>query len=670
MPTSLASPSVEQQVYRIRELSREGRHVDALRAAEALAKESPLNRDALYLAAANLRCMNQTSEALHSLQRLEQHHPLYSLLHQERGYCYLMLRDAPRAIESFHRAVSLNPALVASWSMLGRLYHMAGDEKGATLAAQQFSILQHLPAEIVRAGGLFLDGDLDIAEEILRSFLCHSGEHVEALRLLARITHQRGSLDEAEGLLEAAVQQTPEYRAARLDYVRVLIDAQKYLQAKDAVRVLLDSEPGNRDYRSLFAAASAGLGQLEAAVALYSDLLAETPESWELHMALGHSLKSSGRISQAIESYRQALAAKPGFGDAWWSLANLKSYRFSDADLNRMGDEEADPKSNPADRLYICFALGKAYEDRHDFARSWRFYERGNALMRAKVHYDPEIMAANARKQTEVCTAQFFAAHSGAGVSDRDPIFIVGLPRSGSTLIEQILASHSQVDGTQELPDIPRIAFELENARGNHVAGIDLPYPEVLAGLTREGLYNLGARYLANTRGYRGQKPLFIDKMPNNFRHIGLIHLMLPNATIIDVRREPMSCCFSNLKQLFASGQEFTYSMDDIAGYYRAYLELMRHWDMALPGRVLHVFYEDVVDDLEGNVRRILEFCGLNFEPECLEFYKTERSVRTPSSEQVRKPIFREGLNQWQNYEPWLSPLKDALGDAVIRYRI
>jgi hypothetical protein len=278
-----------------------------------------------------------------------------------------------------------------------------------------------------------------------------------------------------------------------------------------------------------------------------------------------------------------------------------------------------------------------------------------------------------------VCTAQFFAARAGAGVPDPDPILVVGLPRSGSTLIEQILASHSRVEGTHELSDIQRIVVDMRGpgmlakqaGPGDPRVGTvrDSPYPGVLAELGPEDFRRLGERYMTDTRAYRAHKPFFVDKMPNNFRHIGLIHLMMPNATIIDVRREPMACCCGNLKQLFARGQEFTYSIGDIARYYRTYLELMRHWDAVLPGRILRVWYEDVVEDLAGNVRRILEFCGLEFEPACLEFYKTERRVRTASSEQVRQPIFRDGLFQWRNYEPWLGPLKDSLDDALTRYR-
>jgi hypothetical protein len=310
------------------------------------------------------------------------------------------------------------------------------------------------------------------------------------------------------------------------------------------------------------------------------------------------------------------------------------------------------------DRYHLCFALGKALEDRGDFESSFRYYERGNALVRSKSHYQPEYVERNAAQQREVCTRAFFANRQGGGCPAPDPIFIVGLPRSGSTLLEQILASHSKVEGTMELSEIATYTVDLE---GQNRDATDRRYPAVLAELAPAEFARLGERYLADTRVYRADKPMFIDKMPNNFRHIGLIHLILPNAKIIDARREPMACCFSNFKQLFASGQEFTYSIEDIARYYRGYVELMDHWDSVLPGRVLRVQYEDVVQDLEGNVRRILDYCGLDFEPGCLEFYRTERSVRTASSEQVRQPIFKEGLDQWRNFEPWLNSLRTAL---------
>ncbi len=324
------------------------------------------------------------------------------------------------------------------------------------------------------------------------------------------------------------------------------------------------------------------------------------------------------------------------------------------------------PATRLVDRYHLCFALGKAYEDRGEYAESWGYYERGNALKRAESRYRPEVIELNTANQKSVCTREFFEQRTSHGVESAAPIFVVGLPRSGSTLIEQILASHSAVEGTQELADIPRYVNELQGRERN----FESPrYPGVLAQLPAVEFARFAERYLDDTRIYRTGKPRFIDKMPNNFRHIGFIHLMFPNAKIIDARREPMACCFGNLKQLFARGQEFTYSIEDIARYYRTYLELMEHWDAALPGRVLRVHHEDVVDDLERSVRRILDFCELPFEPACVDFHRTERSIRTASSEQVRRPIFREGLDQWRNYEAWLGPLREALGDALVRHR-
>jgi tetratricopeptide (TPR) repeat protein len=640
--------------------------MEALAAAEALFVAAPENRDVLYLIAANQRCLNRIRQALATLERLEQQHPRFSLLYQERGHCYMSLRDAPRAIESFRTGVNLNPALATSWSMLERLYQMMGEPESAAAAAEQVSSLKLLPPEVVRGGSLFSDGDLAAAENILREYLVNAGNHVEALRLLGRIEHQRNALNEAELLLETALKLEPDYGAARLDYVHVMMDQQRYLRAQEEIDILLVLEPGNRDYHSLHAAACVGLGRHEEAITMYRRLLDASPDSANLHVALGHSLKSIGRQKDAIESYGTAAAIRPGFGDAYWSLANLKTYRFSEDDIARMRAEEASTAASPVDRCHLCFALGKAYEDRNEYAESWQFYERGNSIKCAGSRYDPQVTDTATRKQIEVCTAEFFASRVSTGVPDPDPIFIVGLPRSGSTLLEQILASHSQIEGTQELSDIQRIVAGLQGVQPD----VSSPrYPDVLAELASEDFRKLGERYLTDTRAYRRNKPFFIDKMPNNFRHIGLIHLMFPNARIIDARREPMACCFSNLKQLFARGQEFTYTIADIARYYRTYIDLMRHWDTVLPGRILRVCYEDVVTDLERNVRRMLEFCGVPFESACVEFYKTKRSVSTASSEQVRQPLFDAGLAQWRNYESWLGPLKEALGDALVRYR-
>jgi tetratricopeptide (TPR) repeat protein len=665
------SLSLEHELGRIRELSKNGQHLDALGAAEELLAAEPQNRHALYLIATNQRCLDRIKEALETSRRLEQEHPRFSLLYQERGYCYMSLRDTPRAVDAFRRAVDVNPALLASWGMLERLYRVSGDERNAVAAAQQVSALKRLAPEVVRAGSLFSDGELPAAENILRGYLPRSGDDVEALRMLARIDLQCNELDEAESLFENALRLKPEYIAARLDYIRVLLARWKYLRAREEAEGLLITEPGNGVYLSLCAAACGGLGDHGKAIALYRQLTKASPASADLHVMLGHSLQTVGRQREAAESFSKAIELKPDFGDAWWSLANLKTYRFSDNEIARMRFQESASSAYPVDHYHLCFALGKALEDQQQYAESWQFYERGNALKRAESRYRPDIIEASTRRQIEVCTARFFAERIGSGVPASDPIFIVGLPRSGSTLIEQILASHSQVEGTQELPDIQRIVQEMGGEQSGpgdpslHRMGVDL-YPGVLTALTPEDFRSLGERYLTNTRIYRTGKPFFIDKMPNNFHHIGLIHLMMPNAKIIDVRREPMACCFSNLKQLFAGGQEFTYGIEEIARYYRSYLELMRHWDTVLPGRVLRVRYEDVVEDLEGSVRRLLGFCGLSFDPACIEFHKTERTVRTPSAEQVRQPIFRNGLQQWRNYEPWLGGLKDSLGEALV----
>ncbi len=665
----LATPQpspIELEVQRIRELAKSNRHADALAAAQALAVEAPENRDVLYLIALSLRYLHRIPEALATLDRLEQLHPRYSRLYQERGHCYVALRDAPRAIDAFLRGVNINPALPASWSMLEGLYRLTRDAKNAATAAEHVAILKGLPPQVVQATSLFSDGDLTPAENIIRAFLLQHGNHIEAMRLLARIGMARDVLDDAELLLDAVLTLAPDYRAARHDYALVLVERHKYERAREELEKLLRLEPDNRHYRTLYATSCVGLGEHDKAIPLYRELLAGAPQAADLHLSIAHSLKTLGKREEAIEAYRAAATVRPSFGDAYWSLANLKTYRFLDDEIARMRAEEAAPGTPLVDRYHLCFALGKACEDRGEYAESWRYYERGNALKRSESRYRPEIIENNTRKQIEVCTRDFFAARAGFGVPQPDPIFILGLPRSGSTLLEQILASHSQVAGTQELSDIQRMVLEMQGREPD----LDNPrYPGVLAGIPAEDFRRLGEKYLADTRVYRTARPYFIDKMPNNFRHIGLIHLILPNARIIDARREPMACCFSNLKQLFANGQEFTYSIEDIARYYRTYLELMRHWDEVLPGRILRVHHEDVVDDLEGNVRRILDFCGLEFEPACIEFHKTERSVRTASSEQVRQPIFREGLNQWRNYEPWLGPLKDALGDALTRYR-
>ncbi len=656
--------AVSHPTARVRECLDRGQFAEAQRQAQALLASSPGDREALYMLAVAQRLGGQVAEALETLGRLESLHPEYSRLYQERGHGHVMRRDAKSAIEAFEHAVRLNPALPASWKTLEALYRMSGRQADASNAGAHVAKLASLPAAIVTARSMFADGEIEAAESLVRRYLLTHGDHIEGMRLLAQIGMKLEVLDDAELLLEGVLQMEPGYRAARLDYVQVLLQRHKHRHAREQVRQILEEEPDNRACRTAQATISTELGECEQALTLYGELLRETPDHPELHLSVAHTLKTLGRQLEAVEAYHRAAEARPGYGDAYWSLANLKTYRFTDEEIARMRAAEAAPRAALADRFHLCFALGKALEDRGQYAESFAYYERGNALKRSECRYRPEYTERNTAAQIEVCTRDFFVEREGWGCPSEAPIFIVGLPRAGSTLIEQILASHSQVEGTMELSDIPRLVQQLRGQGGEE----DSRYPAVLARLSREDFERFGEQYLTDTQLYRrAGKPRFIDKMPNNFRHIGLMRLMLPGARIIDARRGAMACCFSNFKQLFASGQQFTYSFEDIARYYRTYVELMDHWERALPGAVLRVQHEELVADVEGQVRRILEFCGLPFEAGCLEFHKTPRRVHTASSEQVRRPINSEGLEQWRHFEPWLGPLREALGALAER---
>jgi tetratricopeptide (TPR) repeat protein len=675
---------VESEVLRIRGLMGRNQFAAALAAAEALVNEVPENRDVLYMLAVNQRYLNRIPDALRTLDRLEAVHPHFARSFQERGHCHLAARDPGAAIEAYLQAVNINPALPASWKALNLLFRSLGRTADAEIAASHVAILAKLPVAIVTARSMLADGEVYEAERVIRQFLQTHVDHVEGMRLLAQIGMKLDILDDAEFLLESVLVFEPNYHLARFEYVEVLVRRHRHAKALSEIGRLLAIDPTNRSYRVMLANVQVGLGDHEAALGLFRELSAETPAAADLHLSMAHALKTLGRRQESIDAYRTAAGIRADFGDAYWSLANLKTYRFTDDELTRMRSGEAAAATPLVDRYHLCFALGKACEDRHEYAESARYYERGNALKKAEINFSIEPIERNTRLQKAVCTRAFFDARQGwgdrgpaatpAGATNAEPIggpygvpyggpiFIVGLPRAGSTLLEQILASHSQVEGTMELADIPRLVQKLQ---GREQDPSRPHYPSILAELTAEQLRRFGEKYLEDTQVYRTGKPFFIDKMPNNFRHIGLIHLILPNAKIIDARREPMACCFSNFKQLFASGQEFTYSIDDITRYYRTYVELMAHWDSVLPGKVLRVQHEDVVEDLEGSVRRMLAFCGLDFEEGCLEFHRNARSVRTASSEQVRRPIYKEGLDQWRHFEPWLEPMKRALGPLL-----
>lgn len=560
-------------------------------------------------------------------------------------------------IADLERATARNPCLLESWRVLEALYRSSGRDGDAERAAGQITQLTALPEEIRAACSHYYEGEVAAAEDLVRKYLATHAEHVEALRLLAKIAADAGAHYDADLLLQRAVSLVPDHEAARHELAQVLLKRQKHEAARAHLAQLLLRAPDNHAYRALYARVAAAMGDYSKALPLFNELLGRGGRDPELYLSVGDALKTVGKTAEAIDSYRLAAVSPAGFGMACWSLANLKTFRFTEVEISLMQERER-TATLPEDRYHLCFALGKALEDGGRFAESFAYYERGNALKRATLRYQPESLERTARLQAGFCTREFFEMRAGFGSDSTAPIFIVGLPRSGSTLVEQILASHSQVDGTMELADIPRLAQELQSSE----RAASLGYPGILGALSGPMCRALGERYLRETTVYRTGKPRFTDKMPNNFQYLDLVQLILPDAKVIDVRREPMACGFGIFKQLFANGQRFAYTLEDIARYYRAYVGLMEHWERALPGKILRVQYEDLVEDPGASVRGILDFCGLEFEPECVEFHRRRRSVHTPSSEQVHQPLYRDGLEHWRHYERWLTPLRRALG--------
>jgi predicted Zn-dependent protease len=567
------------------------------------------------------------------------------------------------ALTALTRAVELEPDLAEAWRELSATHAARGDTAACDVAYAHFNRLALPSQPLAEAGVALANNRLAAAESLLRRQLAHSPQDVAAMRMLAQIAAEREDYAQAERLLEECLKLAPGYSQARFDLARILHSQQKAAPILPLLERLLALEPQSLRYRTLQAAAYNLLGQNERSTQILSGLLAEFPGNELVWLYYGHALRTAGHLDQAIVAYRKSTDLKPEFGEAWFSLANLKTLRFSAGDVAAMQAQLAREDLKDNDRLQFEFALGKALEDAGEFAASFANYARGNALRRAAVVYDPDSVTRLVQRTQTLYTQEFFTARAGFGSSAPDPIFIVGLPRSGSTLIEQILASHTQVEGTRELPDIPGFALELGALER---AGVPPAYPQSVARLTQAQVTSLGERYLAQTRPHRLLgRPRFIDKMPINFFHLGLIHLMLPNARIIDARRSPLACCFSNFKQHFQTGLWFSYSLEDIGRYYRDYARLMAHFDAVLPGRIHRVGYENLVADLEGEVRGLLEYCGLPFEEPCLRFHETRRVVQTASSEQVRRPLYAEGIDQWRNFEPWLGPLKDALGDVA-----
>ena len=637
---------------------------DAATAASHYLEQHPADEEALYLKAVSERYLGLHDKALVTIHRLQSIAPDHGRACQEEGHVYRDRgEDVPAAI-AYRRACELNPALIASWRERLTIAKRQGNNLEAQLVSEAIARLEGMPKPLIAVIDLVGQGKLLKAEALCRKVLQKIPHHPEAMRLLADIGSRLGVLDDAEILLEGAARLAPDDPRIQIDYIGVLRKRQKFAEALERASILLESDPDNARYRSIYAVECMQTGDYGTALACFDRVLEQVPNDPVTLTSKGHALKTRGNYEAAVASYRKAIDHHPHYGEAYYSLANLKVFRFEDDEVKRMESLASNPRLSHTDRVYLSFALGKAFEDSENFDRSFHWYSEGNARKRAQSRYDADIMEADLRAQQEVCTEAFFDTRKGHGHDAPDPIFIVGLPRAGSTLLEQILSSHSMVDGTLELPNVLSLSQEL---RRRSRFGDVPPYPEILETLDASTFSDFGRKYIEDTRIHRQNAQRFLDKMPNNFRHIGLIRLMLPNAKIIDARRHPMACCFSGFKQLFAEGQEFTYGLENVGRYYRNYVELMDHWDRVLPGFVLRVQYEDVVNDLETQVHRILEFCDLPFESACLEFHRTRRDVRTPSSEQVRQPIYKNAVEQWRHYEPHLAPLMDALGDLAVR---
>ena len=580
-----------------------------------------------------------------------------------------LIRDDPRLAALRAREIlRVAPASADAWRLLGNALRATGDDQEAEQAELEAIAASVHDPRLIEAAGALVDGRLAVAERLLRPHLKARPTDVAAIRMMAELAARLGRIADAEALLRRALELAPAFAPARANLATILYRQNRPAEAVAMLDLLLGEDPTNPAHQNLKAAALGRIGSYEEALLIYEQVLATHPAQPKVWMSYGHVLKTVGRRDDSVAAYRRALALAPGLGEVWWSLANLKTVRLDDRDIAAMEAALAEASSGEEDRFHLHFALGKAHEDCARPKPAFAHYAEGNRLRRAGIDYDPDEIGGHVRRSIALFTPALFAARAGDGCPAPDPIFILGMPRAGSTLIEQILASHPAVEGTMELPDMPALAKRLAEKRQRSDPG---RYPEALADLPASQLRALGEEYLARTRVQRKTgRPLFIDKMPNNWAHVGLIRLILPNARIIDARRHPLACCFSNFKQHFARGQGFTYDQTELGQYYRDYVTLMAHFDTVQPGRIHRVFHEALIDFPEAEVRRLLDFLDLPFDERCLRFYETERAVRTASSEQVRRPINRDGVDQWRKFEQYLAPLEAALGPVLTSYPV
>ncbi|WDE02097.1 tetratricopeptide repeat-containing sulfotransferase family protein [Thalassomonas actiniarum] len=634
----------------------------ALQQGQEILKVFPAEPNALFIMGCALRGLGRLDEAKTTLQTLVRQTQKFSLAYQELAFTLHELKQTKPAIAALQKAVAFNEKLPQSWQLLSKLLLLAGDSHSAAQAHHKYLRFSTKYPQLGLALQAFIEGKLPLCERICRAHLKTQPTDVNAMRLLAEVAIKLGIFADAEHLLERCLALAPDYHLARLNYAHVLNKREKSQQALEQINLLEQAQSGTAPQRIEKAAILVRLGQFSAAIDLYDELIVQFPEQAGLYTSRGHALKTIGKYDAAVASYRQAIASLPDCGEAYWSLANLKTYTFEQAEIQAMQHELSNTALASADLINMCFALGKAFEDREEFAQSFNFYKQGNDLKQKSEHYDACETSALVDRTIGVCDQALFEQKNSQGCNKSDVIFIVGLPRSGSTLLEQILASHSMVDGTKELPDIIAMVRKLGGRSKREQRS---KYPEIIADLSGQQRKALGEEYLSKTQVHRGSASFFIDKMPNNFAHIGLIKLILPQAKIIDARRDPMSTCFSCFKQLFSSGQAFSYGLENIGRYYLDYIRLMEYWHKVMPGEVLTVNYEDVVNDFERQVRQILAYCDLPFEQSCLEFYNNKRAVNTASSEQVRQPIYQTSLNAWANFDDELTTLKKVLNPLL-----
>jgi predicted Zn-dependent protease len=642
----------------------------ALARAEAILKQMRGLPPAELIACQALRRLGRPETALPRLASLARTQPRAAAVLWELAQAAMDVGDTRQAVSALESLTRQRPGVAAGWFLLAGQLRKIGRQEDAWRADLSGVHASSRDPELLSAAVAMNDTDLDESERILKARLQRLPDDPATNRLLGEIRWRRGDMAEALTLVERAVSLAPGFDLARDFLARLLLQSNRLAEALEHAEVLAFSPLKNPGYDLLKASVLVRLGDQAGARALYEKLVAQQPAQPQVWQNLGHVLKTLGKQIEAIHAYRQAVSHQPTMGEAWWSLANLKTVKLGRDDIAAMEQAleslAAEGAKRQEDIFHLHFSLGKAFEDAKDYPASFRHYDLGNRLRRTMILHDADDFVAEVKAAAETFTAPFIAIMGEGGCPAPDPIFIVGLPRSGSTLVEQILASHSQVEGTMELPDMMIIASRLQSRVDEGEFG---DFRSMVASLTPADRLRLGEEYIDRTRIHRqSAKPFFIDKMPNNWQHVGLIRMILPNAKIIDARRHPMSCCFSAWKQHFARGQTFSYDLTDVARYYRDYVGLMSAYDAAAPGAVHRVIYEDMVERTEQEVRRLLDYLHLPFEQSCMEFYNNDRAVRTASSEQVRQPIFTAGIEHWKHYEAWLAPLAEALGPVLKAY--